>query len=213
MKPTCPKCRHPFPADQINVQADTAYCPSCTEVFVLSDVLLEEADLVNGDPLRPPRGVVFEEYADGWRLTLSTRSCVALFLVPFATVWSGASVGGIYGSQIKAGDFNLLMSLFGLPFLIGSFFLWGITIMAVCGKETLTRRGGELWTFVGAGPFGRTRKAEWSEVRGVKVERGEQMRSLRLMTAQGDLPFGRNVPAARFPYVLNLVRRLVTERR
>ena len=43
---------------------------------------------------------------DGFRLTLSTRSCIAFFLVPFTLFWAGGSLGGIYGTQIAKGEFN-----------------------------------------------------------------------------------------------------------
>ena len=37
----------------------------------------------------PPKGIRYQESIDGFRLTQSTRSGAAWFLVPFMTLWSG----------------------------------------------------------------------------------------------------------------------------
>ena len=39
-------------------------------------------------------------------------------------IWSGGSLGGIYGTQIANQEFSLLQSLFGIPFIIGTINLW-----------------------------------------------------------------------------------------
>ena len=50
-------------------------------------------------------------------LGATTRSPIAFFLVPFMCVWSGGSLGGVYGSQVLNGEFDLGISLFGIPFI------------------------------------------------------------------------------------------------
>jgi hypothetical protein len=86
---------------------------------------------------------------DGWTAGATTRSPVAFFLVPFMCVWSGGSLGGIYGSQIIQGKFSLLMSLFGIPFLLGSVLFWSIAAMTIAGKVILTATGDDLTVFTG----------------------------------------------------------------
>jgi len=97
---------------------------------------------------------------------------MALFIVPFTCVWSGGSMTGIYGTQIMKGHFNLGMSLFGLPFLIGSIFLVSWCVMSVAGKVTVSVHGDRLAIFTGVGPFGVTRTATLSDFKSVREDFG-----------------------------------------
>ena len=124
--------------------------------------------------MTPPKGVDLVETMDGFRLTLSTRSCIAIFLVPFTLVWAGGSLGGIYGMQIKQGKFDLMMSLFGLPFLVGSFFLIALTVMSVCGRTIVELAGGKFSIRTGALGVYRTQSAPWSEVRSCRLTEATQ---------------------------------------
>jgi len=111
-----------------------------------------------------PKGVQLEETMDGFRLTLSTRSCIAFFLVPFTMFWAGGSLGGIYGTQIAKGEFNLMLSLFGLPFLAGSVFLVALTVMAVAGRCVVELAGGKFSIRTGALGVYRTKSVAWDDV-------------------------------------------------
>ena len=124
--------------------------------------------------MTPPKGVDLVETMDGFRLTLSTRSCIAIFLVPFTLFWAGGSLGGIYGMQIKQGKFDLMMSLFGLPFLVGSFFLIALTVMSVCGRTIVELAGGKFSIRTGALGVYRTQSAPWSEVRSCRLTEATQ---------------------------------------
>ena len=119
--------------------------------------------------MTPPKGVDLVETMDGFRLTLSTRSCIAIFLVPFTLVWAGGSLGGIYGTQIAKGEFNWMMSLFGLPFLVGSVALIGLTVMSVCGRTVVELAGGKFSIRTGALGVYRTRSAAWHDVRSCRL--------------------------------------------
>ena len=124
--------------------------------------------------MTPPKGVDLVETMDGFRLTLSTRSCIAIFLVPFTLFWAGGSLGGIYGMQIKQGKFDLMMSLFGLPFLVGSFFLIALTVMSVCGRTIVELAGGKFSIRTGALGVYRTQSAPWSDVRSCRLTEATQ---------------------------------------
>lgn len=123
-----------------------------------------------GGPLVLPKGVTFEETLDGFRITCATRSKAAFFLVPFTLVWSGFSLGGIYGSQLVKGHFALVPSLFGLPFLIGSIFLVGATLMALWGHIVIEKKGEWLECLTGVGPIGFRKRARWSAIGVVREE-------------------------------------------
>jgi hypothetical protein len=118
----------------------------------------------------PPHGAWFEQLADGFRTGAITRSWMALFIVPFTCVWSGISLSGIYGKQISSGQFDPTSALFGLPFLIGSFFLIGYCAMTITGKVELAQRCGSLSVFTGVGPIGWTRKYLWSDFSSVRED-------------------------------------------
>ena len=124
--------------------------------------------------MTPPKGVDLVETMDGFRLTLSTRSCIAIFLVPFTLFWAGGSLGGIYGMQIKQGKFDLMMSLFGLPFLVGSFFLIALTVMSVAGRTVVELAGGKFSIRTGALGVYRTQSAPWSDVRSCRLTEATQ---------------------------------------
>jgi hypothetical protein len=111
-----------------------------------------------------PKGVQLAETMDGFRLTLSTRSWSALFLVPFTMVWAGGSLGGIYGTQIAKGEFNLVMSLFGLPFLAGSALLIALTVMTVWGRYVVELVGGKFSIRTGALGVYWTQSAAWDDL-------------------------------------------------
>jgi len=184
MKISCPKCRAEIATSDINVGTDVALCRVCGNTFRLSEVLS------NGNPIlssllssfappsgpvdlnSPPAGAWYEPAGDGFTAGATTRSWLALFLVPFTCVWAGGSMFGIYGTQIIKGHFSLAPSLFGIPFLIGSIFLVSVCAMSVAGRVTVSVHGDRLAVFTGVGPFGLTRIANLSEFKSAREDWG-----------------------------------------
>jgi hypothetical protein len=156
MSTICPSCRATISIADINVSTDIALCRSCGKTFSFSEIVPGVAT-VRPDLAAPPAGTWFEELPRGFRVGGSTRSWMALVIVPFTCVWSGGSLGGIYGSQIKSGHFDLHSSLFGVPFLIGSFFLVGMCAMTAAGKIELVQSEERLKLFMGVGRLGWSR--------------------------------------------------------
>ncbi len=159
----CPNCQTDILADDVNIQADIAKCAACGHVFTASDNVdppEEEHFNIN----QPPQGAWYHRDMNGVVVGASMRSPMALFFIPFTLIWSGGSLGGIYGAQLIQQKFDLTTSLFGLPFLIGSIFLWGMTLMSILGKVEikLNRQGGEV--FKGIGFIGRKKTFLWREL-------------------------------------------------
>ena len=150
---------------------DVALCRHCGKTFSFSE-LVHGAEIGVVDLNNPPAGAWFEQLADGFRVGASTRSWTALFLVPFTCVWAGGSLGGIYGGQLVSGKFQLSISLFGIPFLIGSIFLISACAMMVAGKVEVIRRGDRLSVFSGVGFLGWTRNYSWSDFSAVREDNG-----------------------------------------
>lgn len=167
----CPECGLPIEVADLAPGQGLAVCRYCEKPFPLAEcrsaVPFADRNIV---PVTPaPKRVQLEETMDGFRLTLSTRSWIALFLVPFTLAWAGGSLGGIYGTQVAKGEFNLMMSLFGLPFLVGSVFLVALTVMAVAGRCVVELAGGRLTVRTGALGIHRTHAAAWRDVRGCRL--------------------------------------------
>lgn len=165
----CPKCQADIPNSHINIVTDVAQCVNCNHIFKISEnISPKEVDVF--DIKNPPSGAWLNQDFNLLRFGATTRSYMAWFLVPFTCVWSGFSVGSIYGSQIISGHFNLIESLLGLPFLIGSVALISYTLMMLFGKVELTldSEGGKIFT--GIGFIGRTQSFNWQEITSVSEE-------------------------------------------
>lgn len=158
----CPECNAVVLAENINVVTDVGKCQNCNLVFVVSENLNNHKD--GFEINNPPKGAWIKNEIDHLVIGASTRSPIAFFFVPFGLIWSGGSLGGIYGSQILKQKFEPLFFLFGIPFLLGSIFLWSQILMTIWGKVELTldSKGGKILT--GVGKYGYERYFTWDEV-------------------------------------------------
>ena len=77
---------------------------------------------------------------------------------------------GIYGSQVISDHFDPKMSIFGLPFLIGSIFLVSLCALTVAGKCSIVRSGDRLSVFTGVGGLGWTRNYSWSDFSAIRED-------------------------------------------
>lgn len=161
MQLRCPKCNEELGEADINVASNIAFCRRCGEAYRLSELVGGSVKPKVDPTISPPRGCWYRETAGGWEAGASTRSFMALFFVPFTIAWSGGSLGGIYGSQIVRHKFDLMLSLFGLPFLVGTIVLIGLILMSVAGSVVLSSTDGEtLVVWLGAGGIGWRRRVK-----------------------------------------------------
>ncbi|MBL8669886.1 MAG: hypothetical protein JNK11_04480 [Alphaproteobacteria bacterium] len=156
----------------MNITADVAVCAQCNETFALSSIVAAQDTPSKFNVNDPPPGAWFHKDLRGWRIGASTRSMFALLIVPFMCVWSGMSIGGIYGSQISSMEFDVEKSLLGIPFILGTIMLGGIAAMTIAGRIDLSVNDNDGKIFTGVWVFGWTRKFKWSD-----VERIEQTES------------------------------------
>jgi hypothetical protein len=168
---TCPACGSAISLDDVNVSTDVALCRACGRTCEFSQVV-GSSGAKRVDVAAPPAGAWFETLPDGFRLGASTRSWMALFMIPFMCVWSAGSFGGIFAHQVRTGNFDLGSSIFALPFLIGGCIFWSLCAMSVAGKVELVLHGDELSVFTGVGPVGWTRRFVWSEFSSVREDSG-----------------------------------------
>lgn len=173
-------------------------------------------NLSNFDINNPPKGAYINHLPDGVQIGATTRSWFAFFIVPFMIVWSGGSLGGIYGSQILSGEFDIFMSLFGIPFLIGSIIFWGIALMSIMGKVevTLDSNGGHIFT--GVGKIGLNKRFLWSEINSVREEistsrgrNGSSTNHYISLEGQRQVRFGSHLSSERRYYMLKTLEQLI----
>lgn len=215
----CYKCKNEIPSLNINIQTDVAQCPACNEIFKISEHLLSESPSEkNFDINSTPKNTWYKKESRNIIIGASTRSSIAFFLVPFMLVWSGGALGGIYGTQIYNGKFDLVLSLFGIPFVLGSLLFWGITLMAIWGKVELTldNKGGEIFT--GLRKIGKTKKFTWDEISSVKESTNTtkiSSRQISNITLEGKkrITFGTGLSYGKKYYLLNALKQLVSQQK
>ncbi|MDA0240964.1 MAG: hypothetical protein O3A84_13195, partial [Proteobacteria bacterium] len=86
----CPNCRASILEDDVNIAADIAKCQDCGNIFKVSEQVHNAGQRRDSrrrhsvQELIMPSGVKFEKSYDGFVLSASTRSLLALFLIPFS---------------------------------------------------------------------------------------------------------------------------------
>ena len=213
----CLKCRSEIPLADVNVSTDIALCRQCGQTWSYADLLAdrESADI---NTMEPPRGAWFNDLSPGtFEVGVSTRSAAALFLVPFMCVWSGFSLGGIYGSQFIKGQFDPKLSLFGIPSVLGTLLFGSIALMTVCGKVVVKVDGENGTVFTGVGPIGWRRRFNWRGVSAVRCteshgRRGSVSKHVRF-EGEKSLAFATGVKDERLNFMLAVLRRKWQESR
>jgi hypothetical protein len=208
----CTNCGAEVPASQINIKTDLAHCKACNTVFKISEATIQQDSLF--DVKNNPKGTWYKRVSSQeLKLGASTKSPWALFLVPFMLVWSGGSLGGIYGTQITSGEFDPFLSLFGIPFLLGTIIFGSIAAMMVAGKVEITmdKQGGKIFT--GLGSIGITKRFQWSDISQIQeignTGIGQRGRGMKIsLEGSKRLTFGMFLREARRFYIVNALRQV-----
>lgn len=212
----CPKCNALILAENINIQENLAKCTTCQNVFKASEGLESSDSKFNMN--QPPSGAWYEPTPSEVIIGASTRSAMALYIIPFTCIWSGFSLSMLYGSQIVNQEFHLFESLFGIPFLIGSLFMIKMCLMSVFGKVEIhtNREGGTIFT--GIGSIGQKQNFLWREVS--KIDNGisrpwfqRNDQEAIVMEGATSLIFGADLNQERRYYILNALRKMKTQYR
>jgi hypothetical protein len=217
---SCPTCETVVVPDDVNVAKDVAYCRKCNVAFSLSELVHDGEDervAVAPDPAvdfnQPPKGVWFEQTFEGFVIGATTRSALGCFLVPFMCVWSGGSLGGIYGTQIINGQFSLFQTLFGIPFLIGTVIIGSLAVMCVIGRVVLTVDRDSGSVFTGVGKIGFTKRFEWKDVTRVYEEekRGSKGSVTKQIVLEGKdrITFGSMLSDNRRYFILQVLKKML----
>ena len=203
--------------EDVNVASDVALCRSCSQTFSFAELAQEQAEPPM-DMSRPPRGAWLRQMGGGFEVGASTRSAIAFFLVPFTLVWSGGSLGGIYGTQIAKGALDWKLCLFGLPFLLGSLLLVPLALLCVCGKIVVRREGDRGEVFTGIGRIGWTRRFRWSEVKAVRrsltkwQQNNRRVPLIEIELGTKSLRFGSQLTSQRREFLLRALKQVAEAR-
>jgi hypothetical protein len=196
----CLHCGQPVALDDINVDTDVALCRACGRSMPFS-AIADGDELARVDLAQPPRGVkVDRSLISGLDLTYRRFNPAVLFLIPFTAVWSGFSLWGIYGSQIASGRFDPVISLAGLPFLLGTMVLVSVILYMLLGRWRVHIDRGTARVFHGLGPLGRHREialrhdTQVSLVASRVRVNGQPRREIRVITDDARTNFGATLP-------------------
>lgn len=165
----CPACSVELLEENINIQTDVARCHACKNVFKISEQVGKYVP-PSFDITKPPEGVMVNQGTHSLELNTSLRSFAGCFLVPFSIVWGGLSLGGIYGTQIVTGEWDIITTLFGIPFVLVSFFLFGLALLSVFGRTSITLDSNGGTVFTGIGNTGYRRSFLWNDVQDIFVK-------------------------------------------
>lgn len=173
----CPKCNHVISKDNINIQTDLAQCQFCDHLFQISNHVssavvmpstsIRETTQTSSAHLASldiPSGVWHHNDLQYTTLGATTRSYIALFLIPFLLFW----LNGVLSVDMLTGEEEF--PLFVLPFIvIGTLFGW-LALMTVLGKVEIkaNQQGGQI--FVGIWKIGRYKKFEWKDITSIEEE-------------------------------------------
>jgi len=201
--------------DDVNVAKDLALCRQCGQTWSYAD-LIDDGKVANFIPSEPPKGAWYLETGPrSFEIGATTRSSLAIFLVPFMCVWSGGSLGGIYGTQIAKRHFELGISLFGIPFLLGTLLFGSVAMMSLCGKVIVKVDDDDGVIFTGVGPIGWRRRFSWRGVSSIRrtEKTGNRGSTSDQITFDGQkrLNFAANIKTERLEFMLAMLRRKLRE--
>jgi hypothetical protein len=103
------------------------------------------------------------------------------------------------------------MSLFGIPFFLGTLLFGSIAVMSVCGKVTVSVDGDDGVIFTGVGPIGWRRRFDWRKVSSIRrTEKvGNRGGVSEQITFEGEtrLNFAAGIKTERLDFMLAMLRK------
>lgn len=211
----CPKCDKPIPPENINFSTDVAVCGGCRSVLSVSSVVRgykgEAETDTPFDPAAAPPGTWYRDNGVETVVGATTRTRAAILLVVFFLAWSGGTLGGIYGSQVVSGKFDLVQSLFGLIFLAGSCALGSFALLSYWGRVEVTMKQQSLRVFVGVGSMGWSKTVDPATVKSVSEDwagwsRGKRPQRSIVLSGATTIKFGSLLTMERRQFVMKALK-------
>lgn len=211
----CSHCGAVVALEDVNVAQDIALCRSCGKTMPFSDIAplagAEQVDFRN-----PPKGVRLDHSTIRGKTVIYRKiHPMVFFLIPFTLAWSGFSLVGIYGSQIREGEFDVGASLFGLPFLIGSIVLVSAIVFLLFGRWRFSLRNGMLEVAAEVGPVGWRRRMACDKSARVSIRRASWTKNnqpqhhIQVDCMGNTLKFASILPDAPKHFIAEAIRRMI----
>ncbi len=233
---TCPRCRQPIPAEDVNVAQDVAYCRRCNAAASLAEFVHDEVAEVNLQ--RPPAGTWHEPSADGPVFGASHRTWlgalgalgICLFWNGIVSVFVAVALSGtlhnlgitppawfpapVMNKQEMGPGMVTFLWLFLTPFIVIGTGMFIFFISSLVGRTEVRVGRDKCAVFVGAGPLGWTRRFDPREVARVAV--GERVWNQKNQAAKPEIhivlrsgkiiKFGSSLSEERFQFLLAATR-------
>jgi hypothetical protein len=169
MKIACPTCRTEVPAADINIQAMTALCRSCNEVFAVAPA--HHAGIPVG---LPARFTLADEGSRRWGVSWRWWRWQHIFLIFFCCAWDAFLVfwyaAAIFGNAKGGGGMGLFMIIFPVCHVAVGVGLTYYVIAALCNRTWIACDGDTLTIRHGPIPWGGGRSVPLHELRDVRVD-------------------------------------------
>lgn len=211
----CEHCRAEIPIEDVNVSTDIALCRACGKTMPFSNIA-PVPGAGGFDMEHPPKGVRFvDNPVHGKSIVYRKIPASLVFIIPFTMFWSGISMGGIYGTQIAKGEFNPAISLFGIPFLIGTVVLVTTIVFGLFGRWRISFNHGVMAVVAEVGPVGWTRRISYDQETRVCVKtsgrskNGQPQETIQVASGGNLLKFGSSIPDEPKRFIAEAVRRSV----
>ena len=167
----CPNCGKPLPLDDVNLAQDMALCRACGYAGAFVGAM-SVPPMTDEELARPPKRVSLQRgFDDSLTITCRPKKAALLFLVPFAAIWSGVSMTGIYIVPLMNGTFDPKAGLFGLPFLLGTLGFLIAILFTLFGATRVTLSKVRVLVFMGVFGLGRTRELEFGKGATATIEK------------------------------------------
>ncbi len=204
MEVVCRSCERKINSENINVAKDTAYCSACENIMVLSEVVSTPSN-TNSTPGSSEAGVKIIDQSYNWSIEARHLGLLALFSFIVTASWTGTLLSVINFMKTAKVEFDLGLSLFGMPFLIVNIFMVAFTLMNIFGRTVISNKDGEALIFVGIGKIGWYRRFEWRSIERVSVIVRENSEYISL-EGSSLLNFGGSLSHKKLHFITNFLR-------
>jgi len=165
MKIYCPKCNSSIENTNVNAAENICVCSKCNELFKLSE-LFDQDNINETEHLlrNPPKGVFVSKNNEFTKISISTHSLSAIFLIIFTLFFSGISFLGLF-QTIKTK--SIIASLLMLIFAAFSIILWATVFFSLFGKVVITININKIiqdYIFIGIGIIGKKHYINWNKI-------------------------------------------------
>jgi hypothetical protein len=171
MKLTCPDCRKPVSAADVNIKLGVGKCLACDAVFSLVDqVGLPMTGLRSKAAIAPSKNFRIDDFGPDLSISWSWYTHAIWFLVVFALIWNGFLVTWYtiairsYFDPAHGQHGSVGMLLFPVLHLLAGIGAAYVCLVTFCNRTEVCLRGGELTVTLGPLPTWGNRRVRAADI-------------------------------------------------